>query len=307
MDVQDNKNRRMMKIAILSFAALAVLCLVVYLEAVYSGLRRLVSSVDLELRSNDLVNMPWVGRWVVLTSVYNTHSSLEQVKHGITEKLNLAGRPGGKVSAEEFLAAVELLALFLFVVVFLLIFLSSGNPVNAFVFALLLAGVAAFIPVMWLDSRVADRRTAMAIAFPYFMDLTVMSMDAGASFLESLSTFISENENTPLADEFAQTLSEINMGKSLSEAMIALRERIPTVMVQNALMAIVQGERMGTPLVKVMSEQAEAIRFVRSQNAERFAEEIKVRMQGPAMLLLFSVLILILGPAAIDMASSDFF
>jgi tight adherence protein C len=296
-----------MKIAILAGALLAVCCLVAYLESVYSTLRKLVSTVDLELRSNDLVNTPWVGRWIRLVSVYNTHPSLEQLKQSITEKLNLAGRPGGRVSAEEFLATVELLVLGLFLVVFLLIFLSSGDPVNGLIFGGILAVLAAFLPFMWLDSLVADRRTAMSRAFPYFMDLSVMSMDAGASFLESLSTYIAENENTALADEFAQTLSEINMGKSLSDAMIALRERIPTVMVQNALMAIVQGERMGTPMVKVMTEQAEAIRFVRSQNAERFAEEIKVRMQGPAMLLLFSVLILIMGPAAIDMAGSDFF
>jgi len=296
-----------MKIAILAGALLAVCFLVAYLESVYSTLRKLVSTVDLELRSNDLVNTPWVGRWIRLVSVYNTHPSLEQLKQSITEKLNLAGRPGGRVSAEEFLATVELLVLGLFLVVFLLIFLSAGDPVNGLIFGGILAVLAAFLPFMWLDGLVADRRTAMSRAFPYFMDLSVMSMDAGASFLESLSTYIAENENTALADEFAQTLSEINMGKSLSDAMIALRERIPTVMVQNALMAIVQGERMGTPMVKVMTEQAEAIRFVRSQNAERFAEEIKVRMQGPAMLLLFSVLILIMGPAAIDMAGSDFF
>jgi tight adherence protein C len=296
-----------MKEAMLASVTLSVMCLTVGLGMLYSNLRQLIADVDMELRSNDLVNLPWVGRLILLVSVYNNHPALKSTLDDITKKLNLAGRPGGRVSAQEFLAAVELSALGLFLVMFLLVLLSSGDLANALVAGVIIAAMSGFLPFMWLDGKVTDRRNAISIAFPYFMDLTVMSMDAGASFLESMSTYISENENTPLADEFAQTLSEINMGKSLSDAIIALRERIPTVMVQNALMAIVQGERMGTPLVNVLVEQSSAIRFTRSQNAERFAEEIKVRMQGPAMLLLFSVLILIMGPAAIDMSSSDFF
>ncbi len=292
---------------ILLCVALAVTLLVMGMQQFYVTLRQVIADVDMEVRSNDLVNLPWVGRWILLISVYNTHSSLKSFLDGLAKKLNLAGRPGGRVSPTEFLAAVELLALAVFLGLFVLVLFASGKPANALLLAIVGAGLAAVVPFVWLENRMAERRNAMSRAFPYFMDLSVMSMDAGASFLESLSTYIAENENTPLADEFAQTLSEINMGKSLSDAMVALRERIPTAMVQNALMAIVQGERMGTPMVKVMNEQAEAIRFVRSQNAERLAEEIKIRMQGPAMLLLFSVLILILGPAAIDMSNSDFF
>jgi len=297
----------MIKLAFLITAITASVFLTLALYQMYAGLRSAIADVDLDVRDNDLVNLPVVGRLVLLVSVYNSHSSLQPFLNNLGGKLNLAGRPGGRVSPAEFLAAVELMAVSLLLVFFMFMMIATGKPTNSLVIALVVAAVGSIVPFMWLENKMADRRNAMSRAFPYFMDLSVMSMDAGASFLESLSTYIAENENTPLADEFAQTVSEINMGKSLGDAMISLRERIPTVMVQNALMAIVQGERMGTPMVKVMNEQAEAIRFVRSQNAERLAEEIKIRMQGPAMLLLFSVLLLILGPAAIDMANSDFF
>lgn len=297
----------MIKLVFLITAIGASVFLTLALYQMYAGLRSAIADVDLAVRDNDLVNLPVVGRLVLLVSVYNSHSSLQPFLNNLGGKLNLAGRPGGRVSPAEFLAAVELMAVSLLLIFFMFMMIATGKPTNSLVIALVVAAVGSIVPFMWLENKMADRRNAMSRAFPYFMDLSVMSMDAGASFLESLSTYIAENENTPLADEFAQTVSEINMGKSLGDAMISLRERIPTVMVQNALMAIVQGERMGTPMVKVMNEQAEAIRFVRSQNAERLAEEIKIRMQGPAMLLLFSVLLLILGPAAIDMANSDFF
>ena len=64
---------------------------------------------------------------------------------------------------------------------------------------------------------------------------------------------------------------------------------------------------MGTPINESLAEQADAMRFMRSQIAERVAEEMKIRMQGPAMLLLVSVLILILGPAVVNLKDNGMF
>ena len=64
---------------------------------------------------------------------------------------------------------------------------------------------------------------------------------------------------------------------------------------------------MGTPVIDTLDEQADAMRFMRSQIAERVGEEMKIRMQGPAMLLLVAVLILILGPAAVNLQDSGIF
>jgi len=77
--------------------------------------------------------------------------------------------------------------------------------------------------------------------------------------------------------------------------------------IQGTLRAVKQGMRMGTPISLVLRDQAETLRFRRSQSAERIAEEIKVRMQGPAMLMMISVLLLILGPAFIEMFGTGVF
>jgi len=57
----------------------------------------------------------------------------------------------------------------------------------------------------------------------------------------------------------------------------------------------------------VLREQSANLRFRRTQVAERAAEELKVKLQGPAMLMMVSVLMLILGPAIVEMLGSGVF
>ena len=97
------------------------------------------------------------------------------------------------------------------------------------------------------------------------------------------------------------------MGSVFQEAIGGMVERVSAEEVQNSLRALLQGERMGTPIGQLFRDQADAIRFKRSQLAERAAEEMKVKLQGPTMMLMMSVLQLILGPAIINIFSSDYF
>jgi hypothetical protein len=49
------------------------------------------------------------------------------------------------------------------------------------------------------------------------------------------------------------------------------------------------------------------MRFKRSQLAERAAEELKVRVQGPTVVLVMAVFLLILGPAFVSVFESGVF
>ncbi|MFT7176508.1 MAG: tight adherence protein C [Halioglobus sp.] len=244
---------------------------------------------------------------VTSNSVFNEHPALKNFHNDLRDKLDRAGRPGGNVTPAQFLATIELVGVgfFLFLSVFLAL---TGNlSQQSIVFLLVISALLALLGFMWLDSVVADRRTSVSRQFPYFMDMAVMSMEAGASFQETLSIYVKDNEGQPLSDDLGQALAEMKMGKTLTDALQNMNKRTSTELVKNALMSIIQGERMGTPIAKVLSEQSETIRFSRSQTAERLAEEIKIKMQGPAMLLLISILLLILGPAFIDVANSNVF
>lgn len=294
-----------MKIAIFAAVISSLVLIALGLTLAYNRAREVIT--EAHVGGNALVDMPVIGKLIILFSAFNSQPGMQGFNDSIREKLERAGRPGGNITPAQFLAALELAAVgfFLFLCVFL--FLTGNMSLQSVVFVLIVSAMLALLGFMWLDSVVADRRVAVSRQFPYFMDMAVMSMEVGSSFQETLATYVTDNEGTPLADDLSQVLSEVQMGKTLTDALNGMSQRTSTELVKNALMSIIQGERMGTPIAKVLAEQSETIRFARSQTAERLAEEIKIKMQGPAMLLLISILLLILGPAFIDVANSNVF
>ena len=218
-----------------------------------------------------------------------------------------AGSPGGKISGAQFLGAVLAATIAMFIFNFLSLLAIGGFSVSTIIFPLIVAVLTFFLGNMWLTSKVDDRKLFIGREFPYFLDMSVMVMGAGSTFPQSIKTYTRENPGQALSDELSVVSAEVDYGKTMLEALTGLDERMDSAGVQNALKAILQGERMGTPISENLMEQAEALRFMRSQDAERIAEEMKIKMQGPAMLLLVSVLILILGPAAVNLKDSGMF
>ena len=134
-----------------------------------------------------------------------------------------------------------------------------------------------------------------------------MTMEAGSSFQETMDIYARDNPNQALSGELNIILGEITIGKTLQEALEGFNQRITAQTAQNTIKALLQGQRMGTPLGKVLRDQAVDMRFIRSQSAEKSAEELKVRIQGPSMLMILAVFILILGPAFVGMMTSGMF
>ena len=286
-----------------TFGAVVLLCLGI--GGLVQKTRELIDAVS--VKPNDLVSIPVIGPFIAMVGTLNEHPILDDLRADLEQKLIYAGAPGGRMNAGQFLACVELVAVAVFLVNFIGLSMTVGLSVVAFIFSMIVGGLMLAVGFAWLDSVIEDRKKATSRQFPYFLDLAVMSMEAGASFLETVSTYVKDNEGQEMADEFVVMLSEISLGKTIEEALISLDERLTSDGIKNALKALVQGERMGTPLSQVLRDQADAIRFIRSQAAERAAEEMKLQMQGPAMLLLISVLLLILGPAIVNVADNSMF
>lgn len=255
---------------------------------------------------HDLLTSP-VGPVISSLARRNQTGRFAENSAKIQKKLIYAGRPVGDLTGAEFLAVVQLTAMGMFFFVMLLTLAGAGPSFAMIIVPSLMAGAVFLFTTVWLDNEVAARRSAISMSFPYFMDLSVMTMEAGADFRESVQSYIDDNTGEALAEELSITLNEMKMGRVFQESMGRLAERISADEVVSIIRTIMQGDRMGTPLGQVFRDQSDTLRFRRSQMAERAAEEMKVKLQGPAMLLMVSVLVLILGPALLDMFSSEFF
>ncbi|MDH3609885.1 MAG: type II secretion system F family protein, partial [Gammaproteobacteria bacterium] len=230
----------------------------------------------------------------------NKYLQFETLASSIDRKLVLAGNPGKGLNGYEYISITELIAFLVFTIFLVALILIGQLSSFTILLVIIITAIVTWVSFEWLNNQVSFRRKDISRLFPYFLDLSVMTMEAGTSFLETVDIYIRDNPDNALTEELTMFASEVNMGTTFEEALINFEHRISAEEVQNTLRAIRQGQKMGTPMASVLRDQAETVRFKRTQNAERAAEEMKVKLQGPAMLLMVSVLLLILGPALVE-------
>ena len=226
---------------------------------------------------------------------YNKSFHLARRKEKLMELLRQAGAPI-EIQADELIGICELSAAASLVLATLLL---KGLLGMSFYFCLAIGVGGFFIPVLWLSSYVENRLLSVHRQMPYMVDLLVMSMEAGSSFLEALSIYIQDNRKDELAEEFSYFISEMNLGKTRREALTHLADRVGSEEVRSFALTITQGEEMGTPLGALLRIYADGMRLKRSQRAEKMAGEAAVKILGPSMLMMIAVVLLVLGPILI--------
>ncbi len=131
---------------------------------------------------------------------------------------------------------------------------------------------------------------------PYLLDLLTLLMEAGATFLNALNQAVDEFRGHPVAEEFGRVLADMNLGKTRMEAFQAMRDRLADDEITSIIGTIIQGEHLGTPLARIFRSQSDVLRVKRSQRAETIAGEAGVNMLLPAVLVMASTVLIILGP-----------
>jgi tight adherence protein C len=164
-----------------------------------------------------------------------------------------------------------------------------------------LAGVAigAGLTVYQLHYSAAKRMQVITRRLPYALDLISLAMGAGATFTEAISTVVREQGEDPLNVEFKAVLGEIELGTTRRKALQNLAERAPTEGMRTIVASVIQAEELGTPLHKVLHDQATLLRLQRSVRAENAAAKASVRILIPCLLIVMAVILAIFGPAIV--------
>ena len=138
--------------------------------------------------------------------------------------------------------------------------------------------------------RTIRRRLAPAI------ELQALMMEVGSGFQESLQAVAEEAGSHPLGVELRRVLRDLSLGRPRVAALSDFSERLADDDTRDLMAAIIQGEELGTPLAETMRTQAEQLRQKRSQWAEKAAEESKVALVFPAMLIMAACLAIVVAP-----------
>ena len=211
----------------------------------------------------------------------------------ISREIQAAGLPRFW-TAEEYLAKLELIAL-LIAPAYVYAFVEIMGPAGG-----VTAGVMTILTAWFLRRRLASRARYRLMQIkrrlPFLLDLLTLLMEAGSTFMQALADAVDQFGEHAVGYEFGRVLSEINMGKGRTGSLEAMRDRLNDDEITSIVGSIIQGEELGTPLARLFRTQADVLRIKRTQRAETIAGEAGVKMLLPAILVMASTVLIILGP-----------
>ena len=201
-----------------------------------------------------------------------------------------------KMDTRYIFAAEILCSLFAAVIAVLIFMMMTMNGV-VLLGVLLLFGFIGFVYPSMTITGLADRRqTSIMRSLPFAIDLIGSAMRSGIDFTAAIRYYVAtEKPDNPLALEFGILLRQLELGKTRIEAIEEMAKRIQTDSFSSFAAAVVHGIEVGASIVETMKIQAEEMRRVRFNTAERKAARAVSAMIFPIAIFIMPAMFLVIG------------
>lgn len=160
-----------------------------------------------------------------------------------------------------------------------------------------LAGIAGYLaPSLYIDQRIKNRRHEHRAGFPDFMDLLVVCADAGLSMEAAL-----DRVGRELGDSYPSLTANIHManleiraGRTMSEALDHLADRLGLEEARSFATLIQQSEELGSSITDALRVYSDDMRHKRLSRAEEKAYSLPAKLALPMMICIFPVLFVVI-------------
>ena len=160
------------------------------------------------------------------------------------------------------------------------------------------------IPSAAIAARASKRQKEIRKALSDTMDLLTISVEAGLGFDAALGQVV-RNVPGPLSEEISRMLQEMQIGVSRTEALRHLTERTEVPELDGFVLSMIQADKYGVGVAKVLRSQSQELRQKRRQRAEETAQKVPLKLLFPTIFMLLPALfVVILGPGVIKIYES---
>lgn len=223
--------------------------------------------------------------WPLVNAFVHYFGSLIRQNYRIVTLLRL--RKAGldyMLSPDQFFAGKVIAAVLFALFVFLLLSMVGSK---AWYMAIIGLMGGFFYPELWLREATEKRNKSIFRELPFYLDIIILGVEAGTNFTGGLQQAVNKATDGPLRQEFNRVLRDIRAGKPRADALRDLGDRIDTESVRNVVSSIIQAEKTGSSLGPVLKAQADQLRTMRFQKAEKLAMEAPVKLLGPLVMFIF--------------------
>lgn len=154
--------------------------------------------------------------------------------------------------------------------------------------------------VIVLDIPIKKRGKKLEEEALYFFEVLALTLEGGRNLKSALDTTANAIDNE-ISAEFKKTLSEVYLGKSLTEALEDMKKRIPSETINNTILNITQSNIFGNSIIDSLYNQIDFLR--EKQILDVKAEIAKLPTKISAISVVFFIpiiLLLILAPVVLE-------
>ena len=170
-----------------------------------------------------------------------------------------------------------------------------------YIFGIIIAIIWYNLFILVVELKIKDRADRLEEDALEFFEIFTLSLESGKN-IESALESTTGSIKTELSKEFKQTLYEIKFGKNVSDALIDMRYRIPSDLINNIILNIVESNKFGNGILTTMYDQIEYLREKRVLSIREKINKIPNRVSIISVLfIVLLIMILILGPYLIEL------
>jgi tight adherence protein C len=174
-----------------------------------------------------------------------------------------------------------------------------GTPFAIGVALLIGVAIGFYLPVLWLDQLVRQRRAELEAVLPNALDVVAISMEAGLGLDRALEQLVRHQEG-PLTLLVARALREIELGRPRADALQEMAEATGIEDFTSLVKGILHAERTGVPIARTIAAHSAQMRVKRRLKIRTEAARASLKILLPTVGCVFPTLwLILLGPALI--------
>ena len=175
----------------------------------------------------------------------------------------------------------------------------GGVGIRAMLGAICFGALGWVLPTFALKRKAQSRLEEIDYEVPELVDLLVTTVEAGVGFGAALQLSARRIEG-PLGQELRLAVREQSMGLTVEESLLNMVGRADSPALRAFVQAILQGEKLGVSIGKILRDLAIDMRKRRRAAAEERAQKAPTKILFPLIFLIFPALFIVsLGPLVI--------
>lgn len=183
----------------------------------------------------------------------------------------------------------------LFIFILLIIFADKGYlwaPVGALLFYY-------SVEYIYLDGKIKKRASKLDYEALFFFQVLALSLESGKD-LKGAILLTCKNINSTISREFKKTVDEVDFGKSIDEALVDMKKRIPSEPIRSVIVNITQSNINGNNVINSLNSQIEYIRNKKMLEIKGTINKMPLKISIISVIFIIPIVLLVLlGPLLI--------